>query len=37
MGQVSLPCNILLRRQLLYNLPVTHTHTRTHTHTHKCI
>jgi len=27
--KVSLPCNILLRTQLLYNLPVT-----THTHTH---
>ena len=27
MGQVSIPCNILLCTQLLYNLPFTHTHT----------
>jgi len=31
-GQISLPCNILLRTQLLYNLPLTHTHTHTHNH-----
>jgi len=40
MGQISLPCNILILAQRLYDLPDTHTcthahtHTNTHTHTH---